>query len=261
MPLWTPGRRGGYDSDLAALEVAFLSLSIGIVGLPNVGKSTLFRALTRQQVDASNYPFCTIDPNVGVVPVPDARHRVVVEAFKPAKVIPAVVEFVDIAGLVRGASKGEGLGNKFLANIRECDAVCEVLRDFPDPNVVHVEGRVDPGSDAETVKTELILADLASVEKVLERLRKQAQVQKEYRARLAAVEKVEAALAAGSWARDAGLQPAEADLIRDLQLLTMKPLMYVLNVAEDRLLAEPTFIDGQAPISYLRGAGGGSSRT
>jgi ribosome-binding ATPase len=225
-----------------------LSLSIGIVGLPNVGKSTMFRALTRQQVDASNYPFCTIDPNVGVVPVPDARHRTVVEAFKPAKVIPAVVEFVDIAGLVRGASRGEGLGNKFLANIRGCDAVCEVLRGFSDPDVVHVEGKVDPVSDAETVKTELILADLGTVEKVLERLRKQAQGQKEFRAKLAAVEKVGAALAAGRWAREAGLDTAETESVRDLQLLTMKPLMYVLNVAEDQLQEEPPCVDGQLPI-------------
>ena len=240
----------GYDSVLTALEVLFpLSLSIGIVGLPNVGKSTLFRALTRQQVDASNYPFCTIDPNVGVVPVPDTRHERVVEAFRPAKVIPAVVEFVDIAGLVRGASKGEGLGNQFLANIRECDAICEVVRSFPDSDVVHVEGRVDPFSDAETVETELILADLVTVEKAVEKLRKQAQATKEFRPKLAAAEKAEAALADGLRVREAGLDEDETASLQDLQLLTMKPRLYVLNVAEDDIGLEPEPFDGGQTIS------------
>ena len=161
-----------------------MSLSIGIVGLPNVRKSTLFRALTRQQVDASNYPFCTIDPNVGVVPCPTRAMTWWLRRSGPPRLIPAVVEFVDIAGLVRGASKGEGLGNQFLANIRECDAMCEVVRVFPDPDVVHVEGRVDAARTRRRSETELILADMATVDKALEQLRKQVQGVKEFRAKL-----------------------------------------------------------------------------
>lgn len=226
----TPGAaRPGY------LEVLHLSLSVGIVGLPNVGKSTLFHALTRQRVASSNYPFCTIDPNVGVVPVPDRRLDRVQEIVRPDKIVPATVQFVDIAGLVRGASQGEGLGNQFLAHIRECDAVCEVLRAFSDPDVSHVEGHIDPQSDADTVLTELILADMATVEKVLVRLRKQAQSTKELRPVLEAVEQVDAALAAGRPAREAGLEPERVPMLRDLHLLTMKPLIYVLNVDEEQL--------------------------
>ncbi len=226
----TPGAaRPGY------LEVLHLSLSVGIVGLPNVGKSTLFHALTRQRVASSNYPFCTIDPNVGVVPVPDRRLDRVQEIVRPDKIVPATVQFVDIAGLVRGASQGEGLGNQFLAHIRECDAVCEVLRAFSDPDVSHVEGHIDPLSDVDTVLTELILADMATVEKVLVRLRKQAQSTKELRPVLEAVEQVDAALAAGRPAREAGLEPERVPMLRDLHLLTMKPLIYVLNVDEEQL--------------------------
>ncbi len=153
-----------------------MSLSIGIVGLPNVGKSTLFTALTRKQVDASNYPFATIEPNVGVVPVPDARLDRLAELVKPLKIVPAVVEFVDIAGLVKGASEGEGLGNQFLANIRETDAIVEVVRYFSDPNVIHVDGRVDPLSDVETIRTELVLADLGTMERSLQRLERKRSV-------------------------------------------------------------------------------------
>lgn len=212
-----------------------MSLSIGIVGLPNVGKSTLFHALTRQQVAASNYPFCTIDPNVGVVPVPDRRLERIGEVIKPDKLLPTTVEFVDIAGLVRGASKGEGLGNQFLAHIRECDAVCEVLRAFADADVVHVEGRVDPAGDADTVLTELVLADLATVEKALPKLAKQATSVKELRPKVEAVQKAGAALAEGTPAREAGLSVNEASFLKDLQLLTMKPMIYVLNVAEEQV--------------------------
>lgn len=221
-----------------------MSLSVGIVGLPNVGKSTLFHALTRQQVAASNYPFCTIDPNVGVVPVPDERLERINQIVRPDRLIPATVEFVDIAGLVRGASRGEGLGNQFLAHIRECDAVCEVLRAFEAPDVIHVEGRVDPASDADTVLTELILADMATLEKVLGRLRKQAQSDKEMRFRLEAVELVDAALAQGRPAREAGLEHNQLALLHDLHLLTLKPLIYVLNVGEDAVGREADPIDG-----------------
>lgn len=217
------------------LEVLSVSLSVGIVGLPNVGKSTLFHALTRQRVPASNYPFCTIDPNVGIVPVPDHRLDRINEIVRPEKLVPATVEFVDIAGLVKGASHGEGLGNQFLAHIRECDAVCEVLRAFGDPDVAHVEGRVDPASDADTVLTELILADMATVEKVRQRLRKQAQSAREFRPLLEAVEEVAEALDAGKPAREAGIDEQRLPLLRDLHLLTLKPLIYVLNVDEDHL--------------------------
>lgn len=215
-----------------------MSLSVGIVGLPNVGKSTLFHALTRQQVAASNYPFCTIDPNVGIVPVPDARLDRINELAKPQKLIPATVEFVDIAGLVRGASRGEGLGNQFLAHIRECDAICEVLRAFEAPDVIHVDGRIDPPGDAETVMAELILADLATVDKVLARLRKQAQSAREMRPQLELVERVEAELAQGLPARELRLPPEEQSLLHDLHLLTLKPLIYVLNVGEEAAAAE-----------------------
>ncbi|NLT35205.1 MAG: redox-regulated ATPase YchF [Gaiellales bacterium] len=221
-----------------------MSLSVGIVGLPNVGKSTLFHALTRQQVAASNYPFCTIDPNVGVVPVPDERLERISEIVRPERLIPATVEFVDIAGLVRGASQGEGLGNQFLAHIRECDAVCEVLRAFEAPDVIHVEGRIDPSSDADTVLTELILADMATVEKVLGRLRKQAQSDKGMRPKLEAVERVDAVLGQGRAAREAGLEHEQLALLHDLHLLTLKPLIYVLNVSEDAVGREAAPIGG-----------------
>ena len=221
-----------------------MSLSVGIVGLPNVGKSTLFHALTRQQVPASNYPFCTIDPNIGVVPVPDARLDRIAAIVKPEKVVPAVVEFVDIAGLVKGASCGEGLGNQFLAHIRECDAICEVLRSFADPNVAHVEGHVDPASDAETVLTELVLADMVTVDKVLGRVRKQAQSAKEHRPLLECLEQVNAALAAGRPAREAGVEPEQLPLLRDFHLLTLKPMVYVLNVDEDEIRGDAEDIGG-----------------
>jgi len=151
-----------------------MSLSIGIVGLPNVGKSTLFNALTKNKAEASNYPFCTIDPNVGIVKVPDERLIKLAEISKPKKIIPTVIEFVDIAGLVKGASQGEGLGNQFLSHIRECDAICEVVRDFVDDNIIHVNGKIDPVDDKETINTELILADLATVEKRLAKVSKEA---------------------------------------------------------------------------------------
>jgi GTP-binding protein YchF len=211
-----------------------MSLKCGIVGLPNVGKSTLFNALTKAGIAAENYPFCTIEPNVGVVPVPDLRLDVIAEIAQPQKVVPAVVEFVDIAGLVAGASKGEGLGNKFLANIRETDAIAHVVRCFEDPNVVHVSGKVDPVSDIETINTELALADLESVDRQLAKHEKVAQTggDKEAQRLVAALRRVREVLDAGRPARTTELSKEELAVLRPLFLLTMKPTMYVANVGE-----------------------------
>ena len=225
-----------------------MSLSIGIVGLPNVGKSTLFTALTNKGGLAANYPFATIEPNVGIVPVPDARLDALAKIDNPAKIVPATVEFVDIAGLVAGASQGEGLGNQFLANIRETDAICEVVRFFSDPDVVHVAGKVDPQSDVETIKTELILADMATIEKAIPRLEKEAKRDKAGAAKLEAAKKVLAGLNEGHRARTLELTDDEVEAIYELHLLTMKPMLYIANVDEDQLTAELPEIDGCAPV-------------
>lgn len=210
-----------------------MNLSIGIVGLPNVGKSSLFNILTKNQAESSNYPFCTIEPNVGVVSVPDDRLEKLAKVVNTQKLVPAIVKFVDIAGLVKGASKGEGLGNKFLANIRECDAIVEVVRCFSDSNVHHVSGQVNPISDAETIKTELILADLETVEKAIFRLEKEAKRDSKQKPFLDLVQKVKDNLNKGAPVRDIDLLGEEKAALKELNLLTAKPHMYILNTDED----------------------------
>jgi GTP-binding protein YchF len=225
-----------------------MSLSIGIVGLPNVGKTTLFTALTGKPAEAASYAFSTIEPNVGIVPVPDPRLDRLAELVHPGRIMPATIEFVDIAGLARGANAGEGIGNKFLAVIRETDAIVQVVRCFTDPNVVHPAGPIDPPADVTTLNTELVLADLGTMEKALLRLEKEAKRDKAIEAKLDVARRVNSWMEDGNRAARMEMTDAEKALLYDLHLLTMKPILYVANVDETEVTADVPEVDGVKPI-------------
>ena len=211
-------------------------MKIGIVGLPNVGKSTMFNSITKAGAECANYPFCTIEPNVGVVAVPDERIEKLAEMYNPQKVTKAVVEFVDIAGLVKGASKGEGLGNKFLSHIREVDAICQVVRCFEDTNVIHVDGNVNPLRDIETINLELIFADMETLEKRLDKAKKNLKADKKYQAEIDLIEKLKTNLEKGISARAIELNEDEQEIVKDMFLLTSKPIIYIANISEEQII-------------------------
>ena len=210
-------------------------MKLGIVGLPNVGKSTLFNSITKAGAECANYPFCTIEPNVGVVPVPDERLDALAKMYNPEKITHAVIEFVDIAGLVKGASKGEGLGNKFLSHIRETDAICEVVRCFNDSNIVHVDGSIDPVRDIETINLELIFADIETVNKRLDKARKNLKASKSYQEEVDLLERIKENLENGISARALEFNEDEQKLVKDMFLLTTKPILYIANISEEQM--------------------------